>query len=43
MPGLMTKRLMTNGADDDSWAMGVLEPILLLLALAIIAALVGLF
>ncbi len=36
------RRLMTNRIDDESWAMGVLEPVLLLLALAIIAALVGL-
>lgn len=36
------RRLMTNKIDDDSWAMGLLEPVLLLLALAIIAALMGL-
>ena len=36
------RRPMTDRINDDSWAMGVLEPVLLLLALAIIAALVGL-
>jgi hypothetical protein len=34
---------MTDRIDDESWAMGVLEPVLLLLAIAIIAAFVGLF
>jgi hypothetical protein len=34
---------MTDRIDDESWAMGILEPVLLLLALAIIAASVGLF
>ena len=34
--------LMTKRIDDDSWVMGVLEPIFLLLIIAIIAALVGL-
>ena len=37
------RRPMTDRINDDSWAMGVLEPILLLLAIAIIAALLGLF
>ena len=37
------RRPMTDRINDDSWAMGVLEPILLLLAIAVIAALVGLF
>jgi hypothetical protein len=32
---------MTDRIDDESWAMGVLEPVLL--AIAIIAAFVGLF
>ncbi len=32
-----------RGRSDDHWAMGVLEPILLLLLIAVIAALVGLF
>ncbi|GEM_PF-2107677 len=36
-------RPMTDRIDDESWAMGVLEPVLLLLAIAIIAAFVGLF
>jgi hypothetical protein len=34
---------MTDRIDDESWAMGILEPVLLLLAIAIIAASVGLF
>ena len=33
------RRSMSKRIDDDSWVMGVLEPILLLLVLAIIAAL----
>jgi hypothetical protein len=33
------RRPMFKKIDDDSWATGVLEPILLLLAIAIIAAL----
>ena len=33
------RRPMSNKIDDDSWVMGVLEPILLLLAIAIVAAL----
>jgi hypothetical protein len=37
------RRPMTDRIDDESWAMGILEPVLLLLALAIIAASVGLF
>ena len=42
------RRLITNrmsegsGIDDESWAMGVLEPILLILAIAIIGVLVNL-
>lgn len=36
------RRLMTDGINEESWVVGVLEPVLLLLALAIIAALVGL-
>jgi len=44
MRRLMTDRMSKgSGIDDESWAMGVLEPILLLLAIAVIAALVGLF
>jgi len=35
-------RPMTDRINDESWLMGVLEPILLLLAIVIIAALVGL-
>ena len=37
------RRPMTDRINDDSWAMGVLEPILLLLAIELIAALLGLF
>ena len=33
------RRPMSKRIDDDSWVMGVLEPIFLLLVLAIIAAL----
>ena len=36
------RRLMTNWMNDDPWAMGVLEPILLLLCIAVIGALLGL-
>jgi hypothetical protein len=40
----MTDRMNEDsGIDDESWAMGVVEPVFLLVALAIIAALVGLF
>jgi len=31
----------TRGSSDEPWVMGILEPVLLLVALAIIAALVG--
>ena len=44
MRRLMTDRMSKDsGIDDEAWVMGILEPILLLLAIAIIAALVGLF
>jgi hypothetical protein len=33
---------MSKGIDDDSWAMGVLEPILLLLLIGLVALLVNL-
>ena len=36
------RRPMSNKIDDDSWVMGVLEPILFLLVIAIVAALVQL-
>jgi hypothetical protein len=36
------RRPMSKRIDDDSWAMGVLEPILLLLLIALVAALVSL-
>jgi hypothetical protein len=36
------QRLTTDKIDDKSWVMGVLEPVVLLFALAIIAALAGL-
>jgi hypothetical protein len=36
------RRPMSKRIDDDSWAMGVLEPILLLLLIAIVALLVNL-
>ena len=35
------RRLMNNWMNDDPWAMGVLEPILLLLFIALIGALLG--
>ena len=35
-------KLLTHRIDDDSWVMGVLEPILLLLFIAVIAALLRL-
>jgi len=39
----MTGRMSEgSGIDDESWAMGILEPILLLLAIAIIGILVNL-
>ena len=37
------RKLLTHRIDDDSWVMGVLEPILLLLFIAVIAALLRLF
>jgi hypothetical protein len=36
------RRLMKNWMNYDSWVMGVLEPILLLLCIALIGALLGL-
>lgn len=46
MRRLMTDRIdgepMAGRIDDDSWIKGILEPIFLLLILAIVAALVGL-
>ncbi len=36
------RRPMTDRIDEEAWVMGILEPILLLLIIAIIAALVGL-
>ena len=36
------RRLMKNWMNDDPWVMGVLEPILLLLCIAVIGALLGL-
>jgi hypothetical protein len=38
----MRKNYWTHRIDDDSWVMGVLEPILLLLFIAVIAALLRL-
>jgi hypothetical protein len=38
----MRKKLLTHRIDDDPWVMGVLEPILLLLFIAVIAALLRL-
>ena len=35
------RRLMTNWMNDDPWVMGVLEPFLLLLFIALIGALLG--
>ena len=32
------RRLLKNWMNDDSWVMGVLEPILLLLLIAVIGA-----
>jgi len=37
------RRPMTDRIDEEPWVMGILEPILLLLAIAVIAVLVGLF
>lgn len=34
--------LLTHQSDDQSWIMGILEPIFLLLILGIVAVLVGL-
>ncbi len=36
------RRPISKRIDDDSWAMGVLEPILLLLLIALVAVLVNL-
>jgi len=36
------RRLMTNWTNYDPWPMGVLEPIFLLLCIALIGALLGL-
>jgi hypothetical protein len=36
------RRPMNDRIDDESWARGVLEPVLLLLAIALVAALAGL-
>ena len=36
------RRLITNWMSDDPWVMGVLEPIFLLLCIALIGALLGL-
>jgi hypothetical protein len=36
------RRPMTDRIDDDSWVMGVMEPILLLLLIALVAALANL-
>ncbi len=36
------RKTLTHRIDDDSWVMGVLEPILLLLFIAVIAALLRL-
>jgi hypothetical protein len=33
---------MSKGIDDDSWVMGVMEPIVLLLLIALVAALANL-
>ena len=38
----MRKKLLTHRIDHDPWVMGVLEPILLLLFIAVIAALLRL-
>ena len=38
----MRKKLLTHRIDDDPWVMGVLEPILLLLFIAVIGALLRL-
>ena len=35
------RRLMNNWINDDPWAKGVFEPILLLLFIALIGALLG--
>ena len=35
------RRLMTNWMNGDAWVMGVLEPFLLLLSIALIGALLG--
>jgi hypothetical protein len=36
------RKPMTNRMDDEAWVMGIMEPILLMLLIAIIAALVQL-
>ena len=36
------RKTLTHRIDDDSWVMGVLEPILLLLLVAVIATLLRL-
>ena len=35
------RRLIANWVNDDPWAIGVLEPFLLLLCIALIGALLG--
>ena len=35
------RRLMNNWMNDDPWVMGVFEPFLLLLCIALIGALLG--
>jgi hypothetical protein len=35
------RRSMTNWVNDDRWAIGILEPLLLLLLLAVIGVLLG--
>jgi hypothetical protein len=35
------RRLRTKWVNDDPWAMGVLEPILLLLCITLVGALLG--
>jgi hypothetical protein len=35
------RRLMTNCVNDDPWAIGILEPFLLLLCIALIGSLLG--
>lgn len=36
------RRLMKNGMNDDPWAIGVLEPFILLLCIALMGAVLGL-